>query len=518
MISIHTTMKQKIWKPTTVFLMVMILITGNRSFAQDSLPHLQGLTFEQALGFALDHNFGMQQANHRVNQKEKEQQAAKGLYLPKVTLSATYALMQENIELDMTPVKNAITPLYEALGNFGQFSGVPNPDPNTSGVMPVLPDDLSTQAVRGQLLEGLDKINAASWITTIQEKQFGTVNANFALPIYTGGKIQAANKAAKIEVEEAKAQGDLKQADLYCELVERYYGLVLARHALQVRQEVFETMQAHLNDAQKLKEQGMIADAEYLHAKVYFSEAERELKKAKRRIETVNNALLTTLSIDSATHVSPVSQLFYSPQIEPITYFYKQAENRSIHLQLVSHKKELAKQGVKAEKANYFPAIAAMGTYTVAEKDLSPYIPDYMVGVGLTWNIFDGAARLRKTQAAKFRENQADDYYKQTALNIDMAINEYYQELMMQQEQLQDLKSAYQFANEYYRVREKAFSEGMATTTEVSDASLALAKVKIEKLQAMYAYDVALSKLLYYSGITEQFNQYAQRTSVEYAQ
>ena len=39
---------------------------------------------------------------------------------------------------------------------------------------------------------------------------------------------------------------------------------------------------------------------------------------------------------------------------------------------------------------------------------------------------------------------------------------------------------------------------GMATATQVADANLAVAKVKIDRLQAMYGYDVALSKLLHY--------------------
>jgi hypothetical protein len=48
----------------------------------------------------------------------------------------------------------------------------------------------------------------------------------------------------------------------------------------------------------------------------------------------------------------------------------------------------------------------------------------------------------------------------------------------------------------------------MATTTEVSDASLAVAKVKIERLEVMYSFDIALSKLLYYSGISDEFTSY----------
>ncbi|GAO28125.1 hypothetical protein [Geofilum rubicundum] len=48
----------------------------------------------------------------------------------------------------------------------------------------------------------------------------------------------------------------------------------------------------------------------------------------------------------------------------------------------------------------------------------------------------------------------------------------------------------------------------MATSTEVTDASLAVAKVRIEKLQAMYAYDVALARLLELAGMPEMFEDF----------
>lgn len=57
-------------------------------------------------------------------------------------------------------------------------------------------------------------------------------------------------------------------------------------------------------------------------------------------------------------------------------------------------------------------------------------------------------------------------------------------------------------------MRKKAFNEGMATSTEVTDASLAVAKVRIEKLQAMYAYDVALARLLELAGMPEMFEDF----------
>ena len=213
---------------------------------------------------------------------------------PRVFVTATAVQMADPLTLDLTPVRDAITPLYEALGKYGNFSGVPNPDPATSGVMPTLPDNISTKAMRAKILEGEATIKAAEWNQMIQEKQFASVNANFVWPLYTGGKINAANKAAQIYEEEAGLHREQKEGELLSELATRYYGLVLAEQACKVRGQVAEAMKKHLFDSQKLSEQGQIAKVEYLHAQVANSDAERELKKADREATIVKRALQNT--------------------------------------------------------------------------------------------------------------------------------------------------------------------------------------------------------------------------------
>ena len=48
-----------------------------------------------------------------------------------------------------------------------------------------------------------------------------------------------------------------------------------------------------------------------------------------------------------------------------------------------------------------------------------------------------------------------------------------------------------EMSRELVRVRKKSFQEGMATSTEVVDAEVMLAKVKTAFLLAYYQYDVA---------------------------
>lgn len=481
--------------------------------AQDTL-HTRKLSFEQALELTNQRSHVMKQAQYLQQEKDQAARASKGLYLPKVGITASYMVMSDNLTLDLTPVKDAITPLYSALSKYGNFSGVPNPDPSTNQAMPTLPDNLSTKAVQSQLATGLTQIQNANWNEMIQKKQFGVVAANFQWPLFVGGKIGVANKVSKIEQNEAKEVTRQKEGELMSELVERYYGLCLADQAVKVRQDVYKGMNQHLSDAQKMQQQGLIANADVLHAQVYNAQAERELTKARRTAAVLNTALNSTMASETDSTLEPVSELFYLDSIESIDYFRKTAQEKNPLLMQVESKRLLVNQNYKAEKADYFPSVALTGMYDLVNKDLSPYVPDWTVGIGMKWTLFDGAARYRKVKAARFKTDQVEEIKAKAEADVSTMIDKLYNELNMYREQLSELETARSFTEEYVRVREKAFHEEMSNATEVVDANMALASVRIERLQAMYNYDLTLAKLLQYAGIPEEFNAYRNHTGI----
>ena len=85
-------------------------------------------------------------------------------------------------------------------------------------------------------------INAIPDKYVMQEKQFGLITAGATLPIYAGGKIRTANKAAEVKVNQAKEKSDEQTASLITELTTRYFGLSLAEDVIAVRQEVLDGM------------------------------------------------------------------------------------------------------------------------------------------------------------------------------------------------------------------------------------------------------------------------------------
>ncbi|MFA9390711.1 MAG: TolC family protein [Prolixibacteraceae bacterium] len=484
----------------STFVMVLIWSVVAQAQGDSTL-----LSFENALQMMQNQNPALLRARQQIKQKESEKAMKQGLYLPQISVGVKAVSMSDPITLDLTPVRDAIAPIYDALGNYGVFSGVANPDPTTNAIMPVLPDNISTAAVRQKMLAGEDVVINGEWDQMIQEKNFVTATADFIWPVFTGGKIKGANKAAEVDV--AMVREDLRkvEGELLTELVTRYYGLALAVQVVEVRRQMFEAMDRHYSDAQKLFNEGIIAKVEFLHASVARNEAERELKQSQRNVEIVQSGLFATLALDSISSILPASHLFVNKELLPLDEWVFRAYESNPQLKQVEGKKELVNIKTGIDKGNYLPTVAMLGTFNLAEKNLSPYTPNWLVGVGLKWNVFEGFARHNQLKASTSMMSQVDYAEQQAHDNLRAYLTKLYHELNMQLEQIKELESTLELANEYCVSTEKAFDEGFAASSLVVDAHTKITQVKAMRLKVFYEYDVTLSNLFQTAGIPEQF-------------
>lgn len=415
-----------------------------------------------------------------------DKKAAAGMYFPSIGASATYTMMSESLELDLTPVRDAITPLYQTLIQYGSFEPA-----------------MATPAIKQGLTQGLQQIEGAEWVKEIQKDKFGLVDVNFKWALYAGGRIRLANKAAQVRMQEAENEYQHTWSQQHVELVQRYFGLQLMRQVADLRKDVMDGMGKHLHDAQKMEENGMMAEAERLHAEVAFAEAHREYKKAMKDVELMETALRNTLATDQ--HVVPVSELFIEPTLKNRQYFIESALENNPQLKQLTAKKQLADLGIKKEQAAFLPNVAIMGTKELYEHELSEYMPDWFVGVGLQINLFDGMTKFRKVGAAKVQKQRVVTLEEKAQQDIVTLVTKVHQEMQKALEEYQSTETSLKFAQEYLRVRTKAFREGFATSTDVVDAQLNLFKVKTERLKAMYEYDLAWASLLAVAGTSDQF-------------
>jgi outer membrane protein TolC len=88
-----------------------------------------------------------------------------------------------------------------------------------------------------------------------------------------------------------------------------------------------------------------------------------------------------------------------------------------------------------------------------------------------------------------------------------------YREARKARDQFDTLHATLALADEHLRMRTRAFEEGAATSLEVVDARLAMARAQLERLVAAFDFDVALAELLDASGQMDRYEEFRVRTA-----
>lgn len=447
----------------------------------------QTLSLDEALAITLQENPAMKAAAFEERAATQERRAAIGLRMPRINVTGAYAYLGKDIGFDFNELK---TPVQELAG---KIIG--------SGLVP--PEFIPT--IQGLL----NPLIGSDWFLTLQDRSLGFVGGEVTMPIWLGGKINAANRAAKINERTAEAQGDQTRNALVSELVERYFGLSLAMQVVEVRQQVVDGVRKHLEDALALEKNGMIAYSERLYVEFKMAEAERELQNAQLQLETISSALNNTLARNG--ECTPVTSMFILGQIEDLAFWQDMAEKYNPLLSQVSLKRRLAEEGVRVQRADFLPQVAAMGGGSFYNYQVSGIVPRWAVGVGVNIKIFDGLHREYKYSAAKQTAKRVEALEQKAGEDISVLVEKLYNQMLNYRNQMASIDSSLDFATEYLRVKNAAFLEGMSSSSDLIDAELNLAKVRTERLQAAYNFDVLLAQLLEAAGISEEFTAYARR-------
>lgn len=456
--------------------------------AQQGQQQGQMISLEEAIAVTLTENPALKAAAYEERAAQQERRAAIGLRMPQINLTGAYTYMEKDIGVDFNNLKAPVKDLT------GKILG--------SGI---ITDPALLQGIQGLL----NPMMNADWFLTLQDQSLGFVGGEVTLPIWMGGKINAANRAAKINEKTAIEQGNQTRNALISELVERYFGLALARQVVAVRQQVVDGVKRHLEDARALARNGMIAQSELLYVEFKMAEAERELANARLQAETVASALSNTLGKENDW--LPVTAMFMLGEVEELAYYQDLAQARNPLLTQVSLKRQLAEEGMRAQRSAFLPQVVAMGGGSFYNYQVAGFVPRWAVGVGVNIKIFDGLNREYKYSAAKQTVRRVGELQNKAGQDVAVLVEKLYNQMMNYRNQMTSIDASLAFAEEYLRMKNAAFLEGMSSSSDLIDAELNLAGVRTERLQAAYNYDLLLAQLLEAAGISEEFPAYARR-------
>lgn len=451
----------------------------------------QNMSFSKAMNVMFENNSMVKSEQYNVDMAYNELRATRGLALPKIDLIGGYTLMQSDIDMDLGGSKGVITESLKDAINQGVTNGI-------------ISSDLASL-----LTQGLSPITSMDWRYTLQKRSFGVVGATLTLPIYMGGRINIANRAARIALSAASYSLDATKSMLLTELVERYYGVVVARSACAVRQDVVDAIKRHLIDAEAMEEEGIVAHSVVVYAQYKLAEAERDLHDAINKVKVAEAALNTTVGIEQS--INPIDRIFICNNIHNIDYYSDMAIALNPILCELRHGKQLSEEGVKLARAAMLPEIVAMGAGAIYSYQLSNMIPRWSIGVGVRIPLFDGLGKEYRYIASKSSVKSIKEEVENAQSNIILLVEKEYYNLENTISNISATRRAIDFAESYYNSALEGFREGVVSSADLMDACTELAATKVEYLNAAYENTLTLARLLEASGLSDTFIQYVEQ-------
>lgn len=495
-------MKNQLMRMLHLCLVVVLMFGGFQAIAQEKSTSDQSvaMSFEEAVAVLREHNYSIRATEKEHESVKYEAKSKKGLYLPHLSVTGTYTVLSDDIEMhmDLTGAKAMGGAMMKGMQDYAK-AVIGNLPPTMAGAIAKAMGSVPPPSFNMNMLPN-------SLGLKIQDQQLGLITGNLAQPIFMGGKIRAANKAAQAKLKASDLELSNVTNEQITELAARYYGLLLATRLVEVRKEILDGFKKHLDDAVHLEKQGMISKAERLHANVSYMDAVQKYKAAVKDQELVQIGLQNTLGV--GYKVLPTTQLGVMGTLNDLKYYQDYAQKNNPKLLQVDQKQIMVDQLVRKEKSEYLPEIALVGSGNIYEYQVTDLMPNWFIGIGIKINIFDGFSRENKIKAAKAKQAEVAIYKDKACHDINTVVMKTYHEIEKASESATSLDSSMDFAEEYFRVRNKAFKEGFATSTQVVDAQMNLSKTKIERLQAMYQYDMAFVKLLEWCGMSDSFVSY----------
>ena len=447
--------------------------------AQTSLP----LSFGDALRQMQNGNRSLKIADKGIEAARAERDKLNALWYPSLQGAGTFVHLSEKIE-----VKQPLS----------QFT-----DPAKDFVHNIVPDDQFISSI-------LDQIGSHTLAFPLAPRNLTSVGLTAEWVVFSGGKRIRASKIGNTMIDiarENRGQTDATQRTL---LAESYFGLKLAQEVVRVRQETYNSLQRHYQNALKLEAAGMIDKAGRLFAQVNMDEAKRALEAARKEETVVQSALKVLLNKkDTDANIIPTSPLFMNDSLPPKMLFDLSVNSGNYTLNQLQLQQHIAKQEVRIAQSGYLPNIALFGKQTLYSHGIqSNLLPRTMVGIGFTWNLFDGLDREKRVRQSKLTEQTLALGQMKARDDLAVGVDKLYTQLEKAQDNVKALNATIALSEELVRIRKKSFTEGMATSTEVIDAETMLASVRVARLAAYYEYDVALINLLSLCGTPEQFANY----------
>lgn len=324
------------------------------------------------------------------------------------------------------------------------------------------------------------------------------------VPIFTGGRIGAAQKTASYAVAEAEAMRDQQANALEAELASKYFGLQLALSLQSLREATLKEEEQELARARQFEKEGMISHVEVMTVKVARDSAEREQLKARNGARAARLELeRLLLSSSLAPLTTPLFVLRHA--IAPMQSWVDRAMKNNPRLAQIEARVKQADQGVASAQSAWFPQVLGFGQYFFAKPHQTYLKPEWLAGVGVNLTIWDSRDRLASYKSAKAMLREARSTQSDITNLVRTAAETAWIHAQNAREQYDLTASSVGLARENLKLKKAGFAEGLYTALDVTQARDQLLAAEVERRVAAFEFVVNYALLHVVAGAMPDF-------------
>lgn len=339
-----------------------------------------------------------------------------------------------------------------------------------------------------------------TWNATIEASQL----------LYSGGRVSAALRAAKLTDQIALAGFQRTIADTILAVRRAFYQILLSQAQVEVREQSVLLLERQLTDTRHRLEAGTVPQFNVLRAEVELANAKPPLIRAQNDLRLAREALVRLLALDSPardfTTINFTGRLTYEPRPWELPAALTQALAQRPELQQADKQVALNRESLTVAAAGNKPELTAFADYGIRNRTFSDEIDrtinGWTAGARVTWPIFDGLLTRGKVQQARAQLASATLDLADTRRAIELEVRQAYSDYRQALELLDAQKKTVEQAAESLRLAESRFRAGAGTQLEVLSAQTALTDARSNEILALYDYNLALANLDRVTGTT----------------
>ncbi|MEW6103361.1 MAG: TolC family protein [bacterium] len=331
----------------------------------------------------------------------------------------------------------------------------------------------------------------------IGDEDMYEIKTSFQQPIFTGGKIKAANKIARDSISVSEYEYNACRADVMLKVKTAYFSLLKLKKLLEVSKESLKQVEAHLNVVKSFYDAGMTTKVDVLKAEVSLSNAEQGVIKSENAVKLQEASFNSLLGRDMDTPVEIVDVF----QIEPFDIELKACLNSAYQnrddLLAVKKEVEIGKENIAIAKADYYPNIALFSNYSYqkGQSYKTDWEGSWVAGILVNITLWDWGATKAKIDQAKEVLEQIKDNVEILKDGIAIEVKSAYLSLQEAEKTIKVAENQVSQAEEAFRMEKERYKEGICTSTDVLDAQVLLTQAKTNYYQSLYDYHLAMAKL-----------------------